>query len=105
MAPSFFRDGGGTMYTNIQDEYSDWPYQNLGLSDYLTEVDTAVGAVKATSCASQVVVVPFNEPDGNRYTGLGGSDTATYTSARDAFLADWKTVYQRIHADYPGAPP
>ncbi|MER5430208.1 CBM35 domain-containing protein [Streptomyces sp. NPDC002588] len=103
VAPSFFRNGGGTMYTNIQDEYSDWPYQNLGLSDYLTKVDTAVNAVKATSYANKVVFVPFNEPDGNWYTGLNSSNTTTYNTARDNFLADWKTVYQRIRTDYPGA--
>ncbi|MFK0110700.1 CBM35 domain-containing protein [Streptomyces sp. NPDC091217] len=103
VAPSFFRNGGGTMYTNIQDEYSDWPYQNLGISDYLTKVDTAVNAVKATSYASKVVFVPFNEPDGNWYTGLGSSNTTTYTDARDRFLADWKTVYQQIRSDFPGA--
>jgi len=103
VAPSFFRNGGGTMYTNIQDEYSDWPYQNLGISDYLTKVDSAVNAVKATSYADKVVFVPFNEPDWIWYSGLNSSDTSAYTTARDRFLADWKTVYQRIRTDYPGA--
>ncbi|MFF0079577.1 carbohydrate-binding protein [Streptomyces canus] len=103
VAPSFFRNGGGTMYTNIQDEYSDWPYQNLGISDYLTKVDTAVNAVKATSYADKVVFVPFNEPDGNWYTGLGSSTSSTYTSALNSFNADWSTVYQRIKSDFPGA--
>ncbi|MEU6258504.1 CBM35 domain-containing protein [Streptomyces sp. NPDC047043] len=103
VAPSFFRNGGGTMYTNIQDEYSDWPYQNLGMSDYLTKVDTAVNAVKATSYADKVVFVPFNEPDGNWYTGLGSSNSSTYASALSSFESDWSTVYQRIKADYPSA--
>lgn len=103
VAPSFFRNGGGTMYTNIQDEYSDWPYQNLGISDYLTKVDTAVNAVKATSYASKVVFVPFNEPDGNWYTGLGSSTTSTYQAALTSFESDWSTVYQRIKSDYPAA--
>ncbi|MEU2283023.1 CBM35 domain-containing protein [Streptomyces sp. NPDC013178] len=103
VAPSFFRNGGGTMYTNIQDMYSDWPYQNLGISDYLTKVDSAVNAVKATSYADKVVFVPFNEPDGNWYTGLGSSNSSTYTSALNSFNADWSTVYQRIKSDFPGA--
>ncbi|UXY18218.1 carbohydrate-binding protein [Streptomyces cynarae] len=103
VAPSFFRNGGGTMYTNIQDEYSDWPYQNLGISDYLTKVDTAVNAVKSTSWANKVVFVPFNEPDGNWYTGLGSSNSSTYASALNSFESDWSTVYRRIKSDFPGA--
>ncbi|MFG3289185.1 carbohydrate-binding protein [Streptomyces sp. NPDC048179] len=103
VAPSFFRNGGGTMFTNIQDEYSDWPYQNLGITDYLTKVDTAVNAIKTTSYASKVVFVPFNEPDGNWYTGLGSSNSSTYQSALTSFESDWSTVYQRIKTDYPGA--
>ncbi|MGR6968713.1 carbohydrate-binding protein [Streptomyces cynarae] len=103
VAPSFFRNGGGTMYTNIQDEYSDWPYQNLGISDYLTKVDTAVNAVKGTSWANKVVFVPFNEPDGNWYTGLGSSNSSTYASALSSFESDWSTVYRRIRSDFPGA--
>ncbi|MCI3270685.1 CBM35 domain-containing protein [Streptomyces cylindrosporus] len=103
VAPSFFRNGGGTMYTNIQDMYSAWPYQNLGLSDYLTKVDTAVDTIEATSYADKVVFVPFNEPDGNWYTGLTSSNSTTYATARDSFLSDWKTVYQRIRSDFPGA--
>ncbi|MET9084855.1 CBM35 domain-containing protein [Streptomyces sp. NPDC004237] len=103
VAPSFFRNGGGTMYTNIQDEYSDWPYQNNGITDYLTQVDTAVNAVKATSYASKVVFVPFNEPDGNWYTGLGSSSSSTYASALASFESDWSTVYERIKSDYPDA--
>ncbi|MFJ9707190.1 CBM35 domain-containing protein [Streptomyces sp. NPDC101234] len=103
VAPSFFRNGGGTMYTNIQDEYSDWPYQNNGITDYLTKVDTAVNAVKATSYASKVVFVPFNEPDGNWYTGLGSSNSSTYASALSSFESDWSTVYGRIRSDYPSA--
>ncbi|MET7736717.1 carbohydrate-binding protein [Streptomyces sp. NPDC005402] len=103
VAPSFFRNGGGTMYTNIQDEYSDWPYQNLGMTDYLTKVDAAVNAIKGTSYAGKVVFVPFNEPDGNWYTGLGSSDTTAYQNALTKFESDWSTAYDRIRGDLPGA--
>jgi hypothetical protein len=103
VAPEFFRDGGGTMFTNIQDEYSNWPYQNLGISDYLTKVDTAVNTVKTASWANKVVFVPFNEPDGNWYTGLASTNSSTYASALSSFESDWSTVYQRIKSDFPGA--
>ncbi|HEU5429078.1 MAG TPA: CBM35 domain-containing protein [Actinocrinis sp.] len=103
VAPAFFRDGGGTMYTNIQDEYSTWPYTNPGISSYLTTVDTVVNTVKATSYAAKVVFVPFNEPDGIWYTGLTSSTASTYSSALASFESDWTTVYRRIRADYPAA--
>ncbi|MCQ9181756.1 carbohydrate-binding protein [Streptomyces sp. IBSBF 2953] len=103
VAPSFFRNGGGTMYTNIQDEYSGWPYQNLGIADYLGKVDTAVNAIKGTSYADKVVFVPFNEPDGNWYTGLKSGDATTYQNALNKFDSDWSTVYNRIRSDLPGA--
>ncbi|MFG2374238.1 CBM35 domain-containing protein [Streptomyces sp. NPDC048504] len=103
VAASYKRNGGGKLFCNIQDMYSDWPYQNLGIADYLTQVDTVVNAIKASSYASDVVFVPFNEPDGIWYSGLNSSDTSTYQTARDKFLADWTTVYNRIKADYPAA--
>ncbi|MEH0421488.1 carbohydrate-binding protein [Streptomyces sp. B21-083] len=103
VAPSFFRNGGGTMYTNIQDEYSDWPYQNLGISDYLTKIDTAVNTVKGASWANKVVFVPFNEPDGNWYTGIGSTNTTTYQTALNKFDSDWSAAYQRIKSDFPAA--
>ncbi|MET9827960.1 CBM35 domain-containing protein [Streptomyces sp. NPDC006385] len=103
VAPSFFRNGGGTMYTNIQDMYSDWPYQNLGISDYLTKVDSAVNAIKATSYEDKVVFVPFNEPDGNWYTGLKSSNSTTYQTALNKFESDWSTVYARIRSIIPDA--
>ncbi|WP_078899292.1 MULTISPECIES: carbohydrate-binding protein [Streptomyces] len=103
VAPSFFRNGGGTMYTNIQDMYSNWPYQNLGLSDYLTKVDSAVNAIKGTSYADKVVFVPFNEPDGIWYTGIKSGDATVYQNALNKFNSDWSTVYDRIRSIIPGA--
>ncbi|PPS68540.1 cellulosome protein [Streptomyces sp. 46] len=103
VAPSFFRNGGGTMYTNIQDEYSAWPYQNLGIDDYLTKVDAAVNAIKGTSYADKVVFVPFNEPDGIWYTGIKSGDATTYQNALNKFDSDWSTVYDRIRSIIPGA--
>lgn len=103
VAPQFFADGGGTMFTNIQDEYSTWPYTNPGISSYLSTVDTAVNTLKTTSYASNVVFVPFNEPDGNWYTGLNSSNSGTYASALSSFESDWAVVYRRIRSDYPAA--
>ncbi|WP_052397802.1 carbohydrate-binding protein [Streptomyces sp. NRRL F-5123] len=101
VAPSFFADGGGTMYTNIQDEYATWPYPTPTLGDYLPTVDAAVNPVKSTAYASKVVFVPFNEPDQQWFAGLSGG--SAYAGALSEFETWWNTVYRRIHQDYPAA--
>jgi hypothetical protein len=101
--PEFARGGGGDNLIYMQDVYASWPYENLGLSDYLTKVTTMVTKVAARSDASTFVWVPFNEPDGNWYTGLGSSTTATYQSALASFESDWTTVYNKIRSIIPNA--
>lgn len=101
--PAYDRSGGGDVYVYMQDYYAQWPYENLGLDDYLAKVDTMVRKVAARPDADDFVWVPFNEPDGNWYGGLGSSDTATYTKARDRFESDWATVYKKIRSIIPGA--
>ncbi|MBO4253129.1 CBM35 domain-containing protein [Streptomyces griseorubiginosus] len=100
---SYDRNGGGDVYIYMQDIYAQWPYENLGLSDYLSKVDTMVRKVAARSDAADFVWVPFNEPDGNWYSGLGSSNTTTYTNARNSFESDWTTVYNKIRSIIPNA--
>ncbi|MEV5528511.1 CBM35 domain-containing protein [Streptomyces prunicolor] len=101
--PEFARGGGGDNLIYMQDIYSTWPYANLGLTDYLSKVSTMVTKVAARSDASTFVWVPFNEPDGNWYTGLGSSTTSTYNSALASFESDWTTVYNKIRSIIPNA--
>jgi hypothetical protein len=101
--PSYARNGGGDNLIYMQDVYAQWPYENLGLSDYLAKVDTMVRKVAARPDADTFVWVPFNEPDGIWYTGLGSSDTATYTSTLNRFESDWTTVYHKIRSIIPNA--
>lgn len=101
--PAYDRGGGGDVYIYMQDIYAQWPYENLGLSDYLSKVDTMVHKVASRSDAADFVWVPFNEPDGNWYTGLGSSNTTTYTTARNQFESDWTAVYNKIRSIIPGA--
>ncbi|MEV8311700.1 CBM35 domain-containing protein [Streptomyces flavidovirens] len=102
VSTSFFRNGGGDVYVMMQDIYAKWPYEDLGLNDYLGKVDSIVKQVSAAEKSESFVYVPFNEPDWIWY-GLNTGDTATYLKNRDRFLADWKTVYQRIRALDPEA--
>jgi hypothetical protein len=87
VAPEFKRTGGRDIQIYLQDIYQQWPYENLGIADYLSKVDTMVRKVVADPYRSSYVYVPFNEPNAIWYSGnLSG------------FLNDWKLVYQKIHS-------
>jgi hypothetical protein len=87
IAPEFKRAGGRDIQIYMQDVYQQWPYENLGLADYLSKVDTMVREVVADPYRSSYVYVPFNEPDQIWYAGnLAGLESA------------WTTVYQKIRS-------
>lgn len=102
VSKSFFRNGGGDVLVMMQDIYAQWPYEDLGIDDYLTKVDKIARDVANAPNSEHFIYVPFNEPDQIWYN-LGVSDQATYQTNRDRFLKDWKTVYQRIRAIDPDA--
>jgi hypothetical protein len=87
IAPMFKRAGGRDIQIYMQDIYKQWPYENLGIADYLAKVDTMTRKVVADPYRSSYVYVPFNEPDQIWYSGnLSG------------LLADWKSVFQKIRS-------
>ncbi|NEA66208.1 CBM35 domain-containing protein [Streptomyces sp. SID12488] len=102
VSKSFFRNGGGEINVMMQDIYAKWPYEDLGIEDYLPKVDKIVKQVAADPNSEHFVYIPFNEPDQIWYN-LGTSDQAQYEINRDRFFKDWKTVYERIRAIDPDA--
>lgn len=102
VSKSFFRNGGGEINVMMQDIYAKWPYEDLGIDDYLPKVDKIVKEIAADPNSDRFVYIPFNEPDQIWYQ-LGVSDQAQYEANRDRFFRDWKTVYQRIRAIDPDA--
>ncbi|MGW0943162.1 CBM35 domain-containing protein [Streptomyces sp. NPDC002623] len=99
---SFFRNGGGEINVLMQDVYARWPYEDLGIDDYLPKVDKIVKEVSADPNGDRFVYIPFNEPDQIWYD-LGVADQRQYEANRDRFFQDWKTVYERIRAVDPAA--
>lgn len=99
---SFFRAGGGEINVMMQDIYAKWPYEDLGIDDYLPKVDKIVKETAADPNSERFVYIPFNEPDQIWYK-LDVQDQAQYEKNRDRFFKDWKTVYQRIRAIDPDA--
>ena len=51
VAPEFFGLGGKWLLDYMQDYYSQWPYQNVGISSYLSVVDTIVDGVRNSQYA------------------------------------------------------
>ncbi|MFI9173965.1 CBM35 domain-containing protein [Streptomyces lincolnensis] len=102
VSKSFFRNGGGEINVMMQDIYAKWPYEDLGIDDYLPKVDKITKEVSADPNSDRFVYIPFNEPDQIWYK-LDVSDQAQYEKNRDRFFKDWKTVYQRIRAIDPDA--
>ncbi|MBV1855210.1 carbohydrate-binding protein [Catellatospora tritici] len=87
IAPMWKRVGGGDIQIYMQDIYQQWPYENLGINDYLAKVDTMVRKVVADPNRSSYVYVPFNEPDG-----------IWYQNNVNGLAADWKLVYDKIRS-------
>ncbi|MFG2551014.1 CBM35 domain-containing protein [Streptomyces sp. NPDC048581] len=102
VSKSFFRNGGGEINVMMQDIYAKWPYEDLGIDDYLPKVDKIAKEVAADPNSDRFVYIPFNEPDQIWYK-LGVADQTQYEANRDRFFKDWKTVYQRIRAIDPDA--
>ena len=102
VSKSFFRNGGGEINVMMQDIYAKWPYEDLGIDDYLPKVDKITKEIASDPNSERFVYIPFNEPDQIWYN-LGTSDQAQYEANRDRFFKDWKTVYQRIRAIDPDA--
>jgi hypothetical protein len=86
--------GGKEVEIYIQDVYPDWPYDNLGIHDYLTKVDSVTRQVVASPNRSMFSYVPFNEPDQIWYNK---------SDKKQAFFNDWKTVGQKIKSIDPAA--
>ncbi|MDX3224462.1 CBM35 domain-containing protein [Streptomyces sp. ME19-01-6] len=102
VSKSFFRNGGDDIYILLQDMYTQWPYQDLGIDDYLPKVEKMAKDVAGAPHSERFVYVPFNEPDQIWYK-LNSSDPAAYQKGRDRFFAEWKTVHQRIRSIDPDA--
>ncbi|KAB8166546.1 cellulosome protein [Streptomyces sp. 3MP-14] len=100
VSSAFLRNGGGEILVLGQDDYRHWPYEDLGIDDYLPRLAAIARRIAAHPQSERFVLVPFNEPDGIWY-GLNAEDEAEYATGRDRFLADWTAAHARIRAVAP----
>lgn len=87
VAEQFFAAGGKELQIYMQDIYKQWPYEKLGINDYLPKIRQMVGQGKASPYREKLTYVPLNEPDVIWY-----NDNVYF---RD-FCADWKKCYETI---------
>ncbi|NUS00933.1 MAG: carbohydrate-binding protein [Nonomuraea sp.] len=92
VADQFKRTGGRDVQIYLQDVYKQWPYDNLGIDDYLAKIDTMTRKVVAHPQRASFVYVPMNEPDWIWY----GGDF-------NRFLGDWRLAYRKIRSIDPQA--
>ncbi|WP_182902738.1 CBM35 domain-containing protein [Microbispora sp. H10830] len=97
IADGFLSAGGEEIVVYMQDVYSKWPYENLGIDDYLAKVDAMVRKVvtERPQDKDRFVWVPFNEPDWIWYQN--------WAQLKQKFFSDWKAVVERIRSIDPGA--
>ncbi|MEU4766348.1 hypothetical protein AB0H12_24135 [Actinosynnema sp. NPDC023794] len=95
VADDLFTSGGADVYINSQDIYSAWPYQDLGIDDYIARLRPQLEKVAARPDRDRFVWTIFNEPDWIWY-----GDWAT---KKDKFLADWTKVYRTVKSVLPDA--
>ncbi len=86
--------GGREIEIYIQDIYSNWPYEELGMEDLLNKVELVMHQVMASPNRAMFSYVPFNEPDQIWYNK---------TDKKQKFFEDWKTVVWKIKAIDPSA--
>jgi hypothetical protein len=95
VAIPFIANGGRAVLVFMQDVYSQWPYEDEGIEDYLAKVRIMVTAVAGSPHADTFWWVPFNEPDWIWY--------ADWDVDKDRFLADWTSVCAEIRRVLPHA--
>ena len=86
--------GGREIQIYLQDDYPNWPYDNLGLEDYLARVARITQQVKDSPNRELFSFVPLNEPDQIWYNK---------SERRQALLDDWVSIVRAIKAVHPAA--
>lgn len=95
VADSFFAAGGTDVHIYSQDAYSKWPYEDLGIDDYVARVKPQLEKVAKRPDRDRFVWTIFNEPDGIWYSD--------WANKKEKFFADWTRVYRLVKSVLPNA--
>ncbi|NKE61193.1 cellulosome protein [Lentzea sp. PSKA42] len=95
VADSFFAAGGTDVHIYAQDTYSQWPYEDLGIDDYVARLRPQLEKVARRPDRDRFVWTIFNEPDGIWYSD--------WANKKQKFFADWTRVYRLVKSVLPNA--
>ncbi len=94
VAHTYQSAGGREIQIYLQDDYTNWPYEQLGLEDYLARVARITQEAKDSPNRDLFSFVPLNEPDQIWYNK---------DDRRQALLDDFRAISRTITAVYPAA--
>jgi hypothetical protein len=98
IAQPFASSGGSDIYIYMTDVYRNFPYERTSYAQYQGYLRTEVKQDLTSPYRNRIVLVPYNEPDGNWFAGLQGN-AATLA----AFESEWLQTYQLIKGLWPQA--
>jgi hypothetical protein len=98
VAKPFLTSGGRDVLIYMTDVYRNFPYERASYAQYQGYLKTQVQQAMNSPYASHIVLVPYNEPDGNWFGGLVG-DPAKLA----AFEGEWLQTYRFIKGIWPQA--
>ena len=98
VASPFLASGGRDIYIYMTDVYRNFPYERTSYAQYQGYMKNEVEQAVSSPHKKDIVLVPYNEPDGNWFAGLQ-SNSATLA----AFDAEWLQTYQFIKGLWPQA--
>src|SRR6266851_5197755 len=75
IARPFVNAGGRDIYIYMTDAYRNFPYERTGYAQYQGYMKTEVGQVLTSPYKNRIVLVQYNEPDGNWFGGLASNTT------------------------------
>jgi hypothetical protein len=94
----FVASGGQNVYIYMTDVYRNFPYERTTYAQYQGYMKTEVEQVLTSPYKNRIILVPYNEPDGNWFAGL-----TTNATTLAAFEAEWRQTYDFIKGLWPQA--
>ena len=98
IAQPFVSSGGRDVYIYMTDVYRNFPYERTSYAQYQGYMRTEIEQDLTSPYRDRIVLVPYNEPDGNWFAGLQGN-----AARLAAFEAEWLQTYQFIKGLWPQA--
>jgi hypothetical protein len=98
IARPFVNAGGRDIYIYMTDVYRNFPYERTSYAQYQGYMKTEVEQALTSPYKNHIVLVPYNEPDGNWFGGL-----ASNTTTRAAFESEWLETYKFLKQLWPQA--